>query len=91
MSQGRHTKDASFGVTYRTRWGRQNVFHGRPQEVILPSGNVVYNSKCPSDGCHKSYIGEANRRIVETIQDYNNRDKSFHLLNHTREKGHTRV
>ena len=30
MSQGRHAKDASFGVTYRTIWGRQNVFHGRP-------------------------------------------------------------
>ena len=36
--------------------------------------NVVYHSKCPSEGCHENYIGEVNRRIVEKIQDYNNRD-----------------
>ena len=27
--------------------------------------NVVYYSKCPSEGCHENYIGERNRRIVE--------------------------
>ena len=32
-----------------------------------------------------------NRRIVERIQDHNNRDKNSHLLKHAREKGHTHV
>ena len=50
--------------------------------------NVVYHSKCPSEGCHENYIGETNRRIVERIQDHNNRDKNSHLLKHAREKGH---
>ena len=31
--------------------------------------NVVYHSKCPSEGCHENYIGETNRRIVERIQE----------------------
>ena len=53
--------------------------------------NVVYHSKCPSEGCHENYIGETNRRIVERIQDYNNRDKNSHLLKHAREKGHTHI
>ena len=52
---------------------------------------VVYHSKCPSQGCHENYIGETNRRIVERIQDHNNRDKNSHLLKHAREKGHTHV
>ena len=51
--------------------------------------NVLYHSKCPSQGCHENYIGETNRRIVERIQDHNNRDKNSHLLKHAREKGHT--
>ena len=53
--------------------------------------NVVYHSKCPSEGCHENYIGETNIRIVERIQDHNNRDKNSHLLKHAREKGHTQV
>ena len=53
--------------------------------------NVVYHSKCPSERCHENYIGETNRRIVERIQDHNNRDKNSHLLKHAREKGHTHV
>ena len=53
--------------------------------------NVVYQSKCLSEGCHENYIGETNRHIVERIQDHNNRDKNSHLLKHTREKGHTHV
>ena len=31
------------------------------------NSKVVYHSKCPSEGCHKNYIGEKNRRIVERI------------------------
>ena len=38
--------------------------------------NIVYHSKCPSEGCHENYIGETNRRTVEKIQDHNNRDKN---------------
>ena len=53
--------------------------------------NIVYHSKCPSQGCHENYIGETNRRIVERIQDHNNRDKNSHLLKHAHEKGHTHV
>ena len=54
--------------------------------------NVVYHSKCPSEGCRENYcIGETNRRIVERIQDHNNRDKNSHLLIHAREKGLTHV
>ena len=34
---------------------------------------VVYHSECLSEGCHENYIGETNRRIVERIQDHNNR------------------
>ena len=30
--------------------------------------NVVYHSKCPSEGCHENYIGETNRRIVERFK-----------------------
>ena len=30
--------------------------------------NIVYDSKCPSEGCHENYIGETNRCIVETIK-----------------------
>ena len=53
--------------------------------------NVVYHRKCPSQGCHETYIAETNRRIVERIQDHNNRDKISHLLKHARKKGHTHV
>ena len=49
------------------------------------------HSKSPSEGCHENYIGETNRRIVERIQDNNNRDKTSHLLKHAREKSHTHV
>ena len=50
--------------------------------------NVVYHSKCPSEGCHEKYIGET---ITERIQDHNNRDKFSHLLKDAREKGHNHV
>ena len=53
--------------------------------------NVVYHTKCTSQGCHENYIGGTNRRIAERIQDHNNRDKNSHLLKHAREKGHTHV
>ena len=53
--------------------------------------NVVYHRKCRSQGCHKNYIAETNRRIVERIQDNNNRDKISYLLKHARKKGHTHV
>ena len=53
--------------------------------------NLVYHSKCPSQRYRENYIGETNRRIVERIQDHNNRDKNSHLLKHAREKGHTHV
>ena len=58
---------------------------------IQRENNVVYHSKCPSEGCHENYIGETNRRIVERIQDPNNTDENSHLLKHAREKGHTHV
>ena len=48
-------------------------------------------AKYPSRGCHENYIGETNRRIVQRIQDYNNRDKNSHLLKHAHKKGHTHV
>ena len=47
--------------------------------------NVVYLSRCPSEGCHENYIGETNRRILERIQDHNNRDKNSYLLKHALE------
>ena len=50
--------------------------------------NVVYHSKCPSEGCHENYIGETNRRIKTYRR---NRDKNSHLLKHTRKKGHTYI
>ena len=53
--------------------------------------NVVYHSKCPSQGCHENYIKETNRRITKRIQDHNNRGKKSHLLKHAREKGHTHL
>ena len=54
--------------------------------------NVVYHSKCPSEGCRENYyIGETNKRIVDRIQDHNNRDKNSHLLIHAREKRLTHV
>ena len=53
--------------------------------------DVVHHSKCQSEGCHENYIEKPNRRIVERIQDHNNRDKNSHLLKHAREKGHTYV
>ena len=53
--------------------------------------NVVYHSKCPSEGCHENYTAETNRRIAEKIQDYNSRVKNSHLLKHAREKGHTHI
>ena len=39
--------------------------------------NVVYHSKCPSEGCRVNYIVETNRLILERIQDQNNRDKTL--------------
>ena len=52
----------------------------------------MYHSKCPSEGCHENNIGETNRRIVQKIQDRNNRDnKNSHLLKHAGEKGHAHV
>ena len=53
--------------------------------------NVIYHSKCPSEGCHENYTGETNRRILERIQDHNIRDKNSHLLKHAHEKGHAHV
>ena len=53
--------------------------------------NLWPHSKCPSQGYHKSYIGETNKCIVERIQDHNNRDKNSNLLKHAQEKHHTPV
>ena len=53
--------------------------------------NVVYHSKCPSEGCRENYIGETNRRIAERIKDHNNSGKNSHLLKHARQKRHTHV
>ena len=53
--------------------------------------NVVYHSKRPSQGYRENYIGETNRRIVERIQDHNNRDKNSHLLKHARENVQTHL
>ena len=69
-----------------------NKFPVKDKTDFQHKNNVVYLSKCPSQGCHENYIGETNRRIVESIQDHNNRDKkNSHLLKHAREKGHTHV
>ena len=38
--------------------------------------NIVYHSKCPSEGCCENYIGETNRSVLEKIQDHNYRDKA---------------
>ena len=35
--------------------------------------NVVYHSKCPSEGCHENCIGERSRCIVNRVQDQNKR------------------
>ena len=37
------------------------------------------------------FVSPINRRIVERIQDHNNRDKTSHLLKHARKKGHNHV
>ena len=34
--------------------------------------NIVYHSKCLSDGCRENYTGETNRCIARRIQDHNN-------------------
>ena len=52
-----------------------NKFPVKDKTDFQHKNNVVYLSKCPSQGCHENYIGETNRRIVESIQDHNNRDK----------------
>ena len=68
-----------------------NKFPVKDKTDFQHRNNVIYDSKCPSQGCHEHYIRETNRRIVERIQGRNNRDKNSHLLKHAREKGHTPV
>ena len=77
ISYKRIKRSTKFPVKYKTDFQHKN--------------NVVYPSKCRSEGCYENYIGETNRRIVERIQDHNDRDKNSHLLKHAREKGHTHV
>ena len=66
-------------------------FPVRDKTDFQHKNNVIYHSKCPSEECRENHIGETNRRIVERIQDDNNRDKNSHLLKHVREKGHINV
>ena len=53
--------------------------------------SIVYFSCCPNKTCNKTYVGETDKRIKERITDHNKRDKSSHLLKHTRENQLTHV
>ena len=53
--------------------------------------NLVYYRKCPNQTCTKDYIGETDRKIRERIINHNKRDKSLHILKHSREEGRTHV
>ena len=66
-------------------------FPVRDKNDFQHKNNVLYHSKFPSEGCRENYFGETNRRTVERIQDYKNREKKSHLLKHAHEKGHTHV
>ena len=84
------SKDVNTMISYKST-KLSTKFPVKDKTDFQHKNNVVYYSKCPSEGCHENYIGETNRRIVEWMQDHNNRDKTFHLLKHAREKGHTYV
>ena len=50
---------------------------------------LIFNIRITSFITANAHVKISNRRIVERIQDHNNRDKNSHLLKHAREKGHT--
>ena len=66
-------------------------FLGKNKTGFQHKNNAVYHSKCARQRCRENYIGKTNRRIVERIQDDNNKDKNSELLKHAREKGRTHV
>ena len=83
-------KDVNTMISYKST-KLSTKFSVKDKTDFQHKNNVVYHNKCPSEGCHENYIGETNRRIVERIQDHNNRDKNSHLLKHAREKGYGHV
>ena len=66
-----------FQLKHKTKFHQQN--------------NLVYYSKCLHETCNKRYVSETDGRIEERIIDNNKRDKSSHLLKHSREKNHHHV
>ena len=50
----------------------------KDKTVFQHKNNIVYHSKCPSEGCHENYIEETNRRIVVRIHDHSNREMTSH-------------
>ena len=50
----------------------------KDKTVFQHKNNIVYHSKCPSEGCHENYIEETNRSIVVRIHDHSNREMTSH-------------
>ena len=53
--------------------------------------DIAYHGKCPEVDCLDNYIGEALRRVSETIIDHNGRDRKLHLFRHSVEHNHKNV
>ena len=52
--------------------------------------NVVYYGKCPNPNCKDGYIGETDGGVIETVIDYNKRDKKY-MLKHSHNNLYTHV
>lgn len=53
--------------------------------------NVTYKIKCPNIRCESNYVGQTKCRIAKRVLEHNSRDKSSHVLSHSRENKHRRV
>ena len=66
-------------------------FNVKGQTKFEHQHDIVCYGKCPEVDCLDNYIGEALRRVSETIIDHNGRDRKLHLFRHSVEHNHKNV
>ena len=74
---GKRLRSSSFKTKYRTKFNHEH--------------DLIYHVKCPEESYTDDYIGESDRRVIESVKDHNGRDKSSHILRHSIEKNHTEI
>ena len=82
------TDQISTRVIYTTT-KLNSKFKTKDQTKFEHKNNLVYQCECPD--CHKKYVGETSRRLIERLIDHNKRDNRSHVLNLSKEEQHTHI